>query len=300
MALKIRKSYIAIAMLIANLCGPSPGLAEESLSEAVQVRRDVSFVIREEQPVSLDLYLPAETSAAPRPICLYIHGGGWQAGDKSEGETFLRGPVDSGWIGISTNYRLSDDAIWPAQIQDVRACLEWISLHAKEFNADPQRIVVAGGSAGGQLALMAGLDQTAWEKYRIIGICSLYGPTDLASAIWNGHQIRYMLTNLLGADPSRIPERASSASPIRFVDTSDPAVLLVHGDADEVVPYEQSVSLLNRLCELKVPARLISIPGGGHGNFDESEPDWGFIAREFVAWSNSLAGISAPDLVEIH
>jgi acetyl esterase/lipase len=298
MALNFRNGYIGLAVILAVFFAPLAGLHAEPLSETVQVRRDLPFVIHEELPVALDLYLPVLTNADPRPVCVYIHGGGWQAGDKSEGEIFLKGPIDAGWIGVSTNYRLSGTATWPAQIEDIRACLDWIARHAEEINADPQHIVVAGGSAGGQLALMAGLDQTQWGDYRIIGICSLYGPTDLQSEEWHGHQIKYMLTNLLGADPALVPDRARSASPIRFVDAGDPAVLLVHGDADEVVPYEQSVTLLKQLRSRGVPARLIDIPGGGHGNFDETVPDWAFIAREILAWCNSLAGVSDPELAQ--
>ncbi|MCB1219404.1 MAG: alpha/beta hydrolase [Planctomycetales bacterium] len=239
----------------------------------------------------MDIYLPAGESEGPRPVCLYIHGGGWQGGDKAEGEIFLRGPVQAGWVGISTNYRLSGQAKWPAQIEDVHACLEWIGRHADEIGADPERIVVAGGSAGGHLSLMAGLDQHSWRNYSIIGTFSLYGPTDLLAEEWHFHQIRYMLVNLLGGDPLEDPSQARDASPLNYADKRDVPVFMVHGDADDIVPYSQSVAMQELLSGLGVDNRLLRVPGGNHGNFDETDPDWTEIAREFLQWSNQLAGI---------
>ena len=250
------------------------------------------FVIHDGLEIAMDIYLPESETSHARPVCLYIHGGGWQGGDKAEGEIFMRGPVSAGWIGVSTNYRLSGQATWPAQIDDVHACLEWISMHSNELNADTSRILVAGGSAGGHLALLAGLDQGQWGDYRIIGAFSLYGPTDLLAGEWDFHQIRYMIVNLLGGDPHNQQQLARDASPVNYVDARDIPVFMVHGDADDLVPIQQSSGLLELLQAHGVEARLVTVPGGNHGNFDETTPDWTWIAREFQTWSNQLAGIT--------
>ncbi|MCB1216111.1 alpha/beta hydrolase [bacterium] len=253
------------------------------------LRADVVFAQREGGDVALDIYLPEQHSDELHPVVLYIHGGGWQGGDKAEGRIFLSNPVANGWIGVSTNYRLSQQATWPAQIDDVHAALEWITAHAGELHADPQKIVVAGGSAGGHLSLMCGLDQRAWQDYQVIGCFSLYGPTDFLADEWNGHNIRYMLVNMLGADPVDDTELARDASPLYYADSRDVPVFMVHGDADVLVPYSQSELLLEQLEGLGVDARLLRVPGGNHGNFDETSPDWTEIARQFLQWSNKLA-----------
>ncbi|MEZ5338401.1 MAG: alpha/beta hydrolase [bacterium] len=267
--------------------------AQDAEVTGTGLRADVVFAQRASGDVALDIYLPEQQAEELHPVVLYIHGGGWQGGDKAEGRIFLSNPVANGWIGVSTNYRLSQQATWPAQIDDVRAALEWIAKHAGELHADPQRIVVAGGSAGGHLSLMCGLDQQAWQDYTVIGCFSLYGPSDFLAEEWNGHNIRYMLVNMLGADPVDDPELARDASPLYYADSRDVPVFMVHGDADALVPYSQSEELLEQLNGLGVDARLLRVPGGNHGNFDETSPDWTEIARQFLQWSNSLAGHGA-------
>ncbi|MCB1185761.1 alpha/beta hydrolase [bacterium] len=283
---------------LALVLAATPSQAQQAVEEQPEVRRNVVFNSVDGVDVALDIYLPAGESQEPRQVCLYIHGGGWQGGDKSEGEIFLRGPVQAGWVGISTSYRLSGQATWPAQIDDVHDCLEWISRHAEEIGADPNRIVVAGGSAGGHLALMAGLDQRSWRKYSIIGTFSLYGPTDLLADEWHFHQIRYMLVNLLGGDPLEDPSLARDASPLNYADKRDVPVFMVHGDEDSIVPYSQSVAMQELLGSLGVECRLLRVPGGNHGNFDETDPDWTEIARQFLEWSNRLAGVNMEVVME--
>ncbi len=282
----------ATFVLLANLSLLASVEAQESTSIAIETRVNIQFDQQDGIDLALDLYLPAVNDGLARPVCLYIHGGGWQGGDKADGAGFLRNPVLEGWIGVSVNYRLSGQTSWPGQIDDIHTCLEWISEHAEELNADPQRIVVSGASAGGHLALIAGLDQAAWRGYRIIGAFSMFGPTDLQATDWDSHNIRYMIVNLLGADPREPDSLARDASPVHYVDAHDVAVLLVHGDADALVPYAQSSSLLSALQHAGTDARLITVPGGNHGNFEETSPDWLEIIREFSEWSRQLAEMS--------
>lgn len=293
------RMHFATVLLTVILLSANHAAAQEQGS-AGPVMQTVEFAKVGDISLEMDIYKPAVDTLDPLPVCMYIHGGGWQGGDKAEGEIFLRGPLASGWIGVSVNYRLSSQATWPAQIDDIHAALEWIRQHSRELQADTERIVVAGGSAGGHLSLMAGLDQRSWKGYRIIGAFSLYGPTDLLADEWDFHQIRYMIVNLLGEDPRSNVLKSRSASPEYFVDSADVPVLLVHGTQDVLVPYSQSTAMLDVLQSAGVDSRLLTVPGGNHGNFDETTPDWSEIARQFQEWSNRLAGLEKLDTVELH
>jgi len=211
------------------------------------------------------------TAEKPTPIVFNIHGGGWNHGVK-ESQTGYGSFFKLGYAVANIEYRMTGQATAPAAIEDVRAAILYVVQHAKEFNIDPNYIVVMGGSAGGHLALMAGLLQNdnkfdgAYKivtRYNIKAIIDKYGPTDLSMPEFAKYK---SLVAWLGAQAENIKFR-ESVSPIFYVKKNSPPIFIVHGDADPVVPYQQSILLKDKLEKLGVKNVFLSMPGGGHGKF---------------------------------
>lgn len=242
--------------------------------------RDLAYVDGGAERQKLDLYLP-EKSAAPLPLIIWIHGGGWAAGDKA-GCPAQR-MTAQGYAVASLNYRLSGDAIFPAQIEDCKAAIRWLRAHAKEYNLDANHFGVWGSSAGGHLVALLGTsgDVKDFDKgahldmsSRVQAVCDYYGPTDLLQM--DAHALP---TARLKHDPATSPEsrliggaiqenkeKTARANPIAYITPDDPPFLIVHGDQDPTVPHHQSELLFEALKKSGVSAHFHTIHGAGHGN----------------------------------
>jgi acetyl esterase/lipase len=212
----------------------------------------------------LDIYLP-DAGGGPFPVVLAIHGGAFAIGDKRDVQVmpFLRG-LSRGLAVVSINYRLSGEAIFPAGLQDVKAAIRWLRAHAAEYSLDASRIVAWGGSSGANLAVMAAV--TPHERLfddPVLGNmecpCDVqlavdwFGPMDfltmdeqlvqngLGPADHNGAfspESRY-----LGAPIAEVPDKVRLASPLAYVGAHMPPILIQHGRADNLVPFQQSLQL---------------------------------------------------------
>jgi acetyl esterase/lipase len=181
--------------------------------------------------------------------------------------------VDRGYVIVSADYRLSDEATHPAQIADVQAAIRWARARADEFGIDPQRIGIWGDSAGGHLAALAATagDSRTFEpdgpycdqSQAVQAACPIYPPVDLTDWPEEIDSIREV-TGLLGGAPADRQDVAADASPISYVSPAAPAHLLIHGDEDNIVPIEQSERMLRALKDVDVPVELIRLPGVGH------------------------------------
>jgi acetyl esterase/lipase len=252
---------------------------------------DLSYAAKDNAHQKLDLLLPKEPAVeGPLPVILYIHGGAWRGGSKREGIAFLNPSVASGkYAGATIDYRLSQDATWPAQIHDCKAAVRWLRRNAKKYNLDPQRIGVVGASAGGHLAAMLGtsgnierlegkvgdnLDETS----RVSCVVDEYGPSELLAMSEFPSDVEHDSpdspeSRLVGGAIQQRKDVARSASPITYVSSDDPPFLLIHGTDDPLVPYDQSERFLAALQEEGVDALLIKVQGGGHGGFRSAELD---------------------------
>jgi len=225
----------------------------------------------------MDIYLPPATSK-PTPIVINIHGGGWNHGVK-ESQTGFSTFFKAGFAVANIEYRLTGQATAPAAIEDSRCALIYLIRNAKTLNIDVNKIVIMGGSAGGHLALMAGLlandhrfdtNCPGVEKIKVAAIIDKYGITDVWDWGYGKNITSKSATNWLG--PKANDEAfAKSVSPINYVTSKSPPVFIVHGDADPTVPYEQSVSLHKKLLAAGVKTEFITVPGGLHGKFDKEK-----------------------------
>jgi len=249
------------------------------LPDTVRAELDVSYAATENPRQRLDLYLPKGVAAdAKLPLVAYIHGGGWQGGDKRAGLMLLP-LVQSGQYALaSVGYRLTDEAIWPAQIHDCKAAIRWLRAHAPQYGIDPARIGVAGSSAGGHLVCLLGttggvasLEGTIGDHddvdSRVACVVDQFGPTDFIDIAGANDLALGMLAKLLGGKPADVPDVARAASPLFHVTKDDAPTLCIHGTADPLVPYSQSTKLDRAYEDAGVECLVLTIPDGGHGGF---------------------------------
>jgi len=237
-------------------------------------KRNIAFHKGSGKTLRLDMYGPKGLDHAVPGIVL-IHGGGWAAGDKADYQYYGQYFASKGYVVASISYRFSQTAPFPAAVEDCKAAVRWMRSNAKKWNIDPERIAVAGGSAGGHLSLMVGLtndDEFTGviaddaQSSRVSAIVSLYGPTDLSTDFVQTNQVAAKLvSNFVGAAYLRAPEKYKSASPINYVDKDDPPILILHGTADQIVPVGQSDALAKKLTEVGVPYVYDRLPNWSHG-----------------------------------
>jgi acetyl esterase/lipase len=230
------------------------------------LQRDLTYTQAGDLALKLDLMMP---EAQHPPLILWIHGGGWMALDK--GWCPMRGWVDKGYAVASVDYRLSQQAVFPAQIADCKAALAFLVAHADRFGYDPGRIAVAGDSAGGHLAALMGCTDRGGPfggpEGVIRAVVDLFGPTDLAHMGGSHDAPDSPESAVLGA-PVKSPEGQAAgraADPVTYITDQVPPFLILHGDRDDVVDIRQSQRLFTALIQHGACAQFVSVPGAGHG-----------------------------------
>jgi acetyl esterase/lipase len=235
--------------------------------------RDLAYVPHAKRSQLLDVYVP-DVATAPRPLMIWIHGGGWSSGDKSAPPGM--GLLLRGYVVASINYRLSREAVFPAQIYDCKAAVRFLRAHAREFDIDPTRIGVWGCSAGGQLAALLGTTNgrreyegtaaTLGVSSDVQAVCDWFGPTDFLQWKDITGAGAIVVNQLLGNVAPNHDAAARFASPAEQLGRS-PIVpfLIMHGDQDKLVPLRQSQILYERLRSAGASARLIVLTHTGHG-----------------------------------
>lgn len=250
------------------------------LPEAVEALLDAPYAGTDNPRQTLNLYLPkARNDEKPLPVVVFIHGGAWQGGDKRGGFGTVVPLVESGnYAGVSVGYRLTGEAIWPAQIHDCKAAIRWLRANAKKYNLDPEKIGVTGTSAGGHLAAMLGttgdmpelegaLGEHLDESSRVTCVADQFGPTELLAMGGSHNNPNSPESKLVGGAVQEMQKIAREASPTTHVSKDDPPFLLIHGTSDQVVPFHQSELLHEALSKVGVESILVPVQGGGHGNF---------------------------------
>ncbi|MCE5326649.1 MAG: alpha/beta hydrolase [Planctomycetaceae bacterium] len=270
---------------------PRPATASAPASAPARggVRRDVEYARVGNKRLLLDLYLPARTDK-PVPVIVWIHGGGWQQGSKTR--TPAAAVPAMGYAGVSINYRLSQEAVFPAQIHDCKAAIRWVRAHAKEYNFDADRIGVWGASAGGHLVALLGTgggvkelegDVGGNKEYssRVQAVCDWFGPTDFVPMALLPGRVVTPVTALLGGPVKDNLDKARLASPVTHATKDDPPFLIMHGDKDTMVHASQSRRLHDVLQKAGVDSTLKILEGAGHGGPAFTSPETNKLIREF-------------------
>ena len=234
-----------------------------------------------------DIFLPPLEEKS-RPAVLFIHGGGWIEGDRSQ----LRGYgillARLGFVCMCNSYRLSNESIWPAQIQDVNCAIRYLRANATDLGLDPDRIGVSGNSAGGHLSLMAaatnydqifegegGSNEVSSE---IKAVCAIYPPTTIRQLeMLNPLENAFLM--LMGKEAKK--EDFDKASPLNYVTEDYPPCMLIHGSTDSVVRLKDSTKFYEKLIEFNRPASLHIFSEEEHA-FD-GEPDYGRAVADLQA-----------------
>ncbi len=226
----------------------------------------------------LDLYWPRSGSRTTG--ILTIHGGGWREGSREDcWRRVCRRYLERGCVVANAGYRLAPRHRAPAAVEDIRSAVDWFRRRGAEWGVDPKRIVVAGESAGGHLAMMAGV--TAGGAAAVISFAGI-------SALWDLFESRQLLDALEAWIPPGPGRRsmADAMSPLRHVSKDAAPMFLVHGDRDPLVPYSQSVQMAEALARVNVAHRLRTIPGGGHSAFAEQTLDE--VYQDIFQWLRRL------------
>ncbi|MYW07856.1 alpha/beta hydrolase fold domain-containing protein [Streptomyces sp. SID2563] len=230
--------------------------------------RDVVFArIDGYRPLLLDLTVPAD-APGPVPLLIWIHGGAWRAGSPRVGDSWLgvADPVGAalaaGYALATVQYRFSGEAHYPAQRDDVRAAVAALRRLAPEAGLDPARFGAWGESAGGHLAAVLGLDRREAEPdSEVQAVVAWYAPSDLTT---QGHAPGSPESLLLGPEAAQQEEARRLAGPLAHVSAAAPPTLLMHGDADRLVPCDQSRRFADALTAAGATAEFVVVPGAGH------------------------------------
>ncbi len=250
------------------------------LPDDVVMLRNLPYGTGGGRPLTMHLLKPKKPLRQYAPVIVFIHGGAWYEGGKDDGLSHLTRFVQRGYIGATIDYRLTGEAIFPAQIEDCKCAIRYLRAHSVEYGLDPDHIGVWGESAGGHLAALLGVSlndkslegKGGLEKYssRVQAVVDCYGPTDLLKIGRYPSEIKHDAADsaesrLIGGPIQENKDKAIKASPITYVGKDSPPFLILHGDKDPIVPLNQSELLASALKKAKIEVTFYVVKGGGHG-----------------------------------
>jgi len=283
---------------------PNPGpRGPIAVPENVELTTDVAY--REgNDKWRLDLAVPKKPGHAPRPAIVFVHGGGWRSGDTRVGQ-WRALPLTyaaKGYVCISVNYRLTDEAPFPACVEDVKCAVRWLRANAQKYQVDPKRIGGYGNSAGAHLVAMLGLvgpdaglegDGPYQDQSSLLqAVCCSATPTDLTN--WGAQRDDSFLKHGLLAGPEEtFEQRAKQASPIKHVRPDAPPFLVIHGTADRVVPIAHGDRFVEALKKAKAKdVTYMRFEGDGHGVFSQRSAETYPAMEKFFA--RTIGSPAAP------
>lgn len=233
----------------------------------IEAFTDIEYSKAGGKSLQLDIYRPKGFSEA-LPLLVFIHGGGWQGGKRSDYLVYLVHFAQKGYATATISYRLVADGPYPACAGDVRDAVDWIFQNGEKFGYDVNRIALIGGSAGGHLAMLGAYgwdsgshsDDTSMvspQVKKVKAVVDLYGPSDLTTEYARTHPL---VTALIGRSWDDSPMLYREASPISYLSSDDPPTLIFHGTSDRLVPVSQSDDLKTKLDSLGVPCEYYRLP----------------------------------------
>jgi acetyl esterase/lipase len=282
----IRRRTWALLFLVAGLLVvgfllvDSPAPTAETTVRVV-VEKDVIYGKGESEALRLDLARPEQPEGL-LPAIVYIHGGGWLRGSRSDYWLDIQDAATRGYVAVTIDYRLTDPDKsgkakypFPAQIEDCKCAVRWLRANAARYHIDPARIGATGSSAGGHLSLLLGA-AGAIKKFegtgghpdqssKVQAVVNYYGPTDLIKMYGYNKDVDAMMATLCGGQPQVRAEEFRAASPVTYVSKETCPILTIHGTKDGAVPVEQAREMDAALHKAGVSCALLVLDGEGHG-----------------------------------
>ena len=270
------------SMLFLTLLSLSAIGADAAEPAIPALRTDIEFAKVGDVSLTLDAFVPE--GAGPFPTCILVHGGGFVRGDKQSYIKPLFEPLSTaGFAWFTINYRLAPQHRWPACAEDVETAIRWVKAHAKDYKVDIGRIALIGESAGGHLVSWVGT--RAKEDTRVAAVVPFYAPHDLELQVKHRNMLGESMTALLGLTDLNDDawKRLREVSPSSYVHKGMPPFLLIHGDKDPTVPFEQSPRFQKQMKDMGNQCDLITIPDGVHGmgSWDKLNSDY---RVQLIAW----------------
>ena len=248
---------------------------------------NVTYARANNLELKLDLYLPRDRTR-PHPTLILFHGGGWVDGQKERNVLYLLPYLELGWAVINVEYRTGHQSPAPAAVEDTRCALRWITGHAREYSLDASKFVLTGTSAGGHLALITGMlpannvfdrqcvvdggerwNTATVPELKVAAIVNWFGIGDVADIV-EGPNAKNYAREWFGS-MSNPEQLAKQLSPVNYVRSGLPAIITIHGENDDVAPYNHAVRLHALLDKAGVPNQLVTIRGRKHGSFNRQE-----------------------------
>jgi len=236
----------------------------------VAMVKDLVYAERDGHELRLDLFLP-KSGAGPFPAIIFVHGGGWLWGDKTDHRREAAELARKGFVTACIEYRLTREHIYPAQVDDVKEAIRWVRANARQYRIQPDRIGAAGSSSGGQLVALMGVTPekshyVSPEPYpgisaSVQAVAAFCAPVDLVEQF---KQDGTAAAILLGSVPRENPGLWAEASPINHVGSGAAPFLFLHGTKDKLVPYQEVLEMLGKLKSVGVQAELFAAEGGNH------------------------------------
>jgi len=254
--------YVAIGIGLEKLINMNPEIPAD-----IEEIKDIEYKNINGKSLQLDIYRP-KNGIKPLPLLVFIHGGGWRSGKRSDYLVYLTAFAEKGYMTATVSYRLLKDSPYPACAEDITDAVQWFYGNGEKYGYDPDRIALIGGSAGAHLALLAAYE---WKKphdtidsiakleprHRIKAVVDIYGPIDLTT---DYAQHQSLVTSFIAHSYKEAPELYREASPVNYVDKSDPPTMILHGTSDDLVPISQSDLLKAKLDALGVPNVYYKVP----------------------------------------
>ncbi|HEY1090758.1 MAG TPA: alpha/beta hydrolase [Burkholderiaceae bacterium] len=282
------------------------GAQAQSLVDAggtqIEARANITYSVASGQELKLDLYLPRGIDK-PVPLVVYIHGGGWIGGTKESAVLRLLPYMAMGWATANVEYRMARVAPAPAAVEDVRCALRWLHLRAADLKIDSSKVVLTGSSAGGHLALIAGMlppgsrfdrgcgtaEADRWFNGRepalpVAAIVNWYGISDVNDLLAGPNAKHYAIEWFGSMPDAQRSALAREISPQAQVRGDTPPIITIHGVDDDVVPVAQAIALHALLEKAGRTNQLIKVPGAKHGmSAVQAAAVWGPIKDFLVA-----------------
>ena len=270
---------------------------------SIEIISDITYIIRDEQPLLLDIYM-LKSRKTTLPVIIWLHGGGWRHGDRHLAPNLSRYFAERGFAMISIDYRLSGEATFPAPIHDVKAAIRWVRAYAHKYGFDGEHIGLWGSSAGAHLGTIAALSGAAAieeaempyseQLVAVQAVVDGYGPTDFLQMDAHRKALPPEEDDLesvqvpagklaaapdsfeslfIGAPIGDRPDLVQAANPISYAQADAPPFLILHGLSDSAVPAHQSELLYKALADYDNDVTLYLVQGLGHGFFNRNDFD---------------------------